>query len=252
MSFLQSRTNLGPQGIGKPVARKEDDRLLRGEGRYTDDFNLPGQAYASVVRSPHAHARIRSIDARESLAMPGVLAVLTGRDAAQDGLKPVPFRPITPNPHEVQLKASFLAPYPLLPTDKARFVGQALAIVVADSVMAAKDAAEHVLVDYEPLPAVTTTTAAAEGPRLWDSPNVCADTTVGSPVEDAFKRAAHVVALQTSMNRVTGVPMEPRAALGRTTNKRSGTWSTRPAPARTVRAPRSPVRSGCPRARYAW
>ena len=97
--------------------------------------------------------------------------------------------------------------------------------------MAAKDAAEHVMVDYEPLPAVTTTTAAAEGPRLWDSPNVCADTTVGSPVEDAFKRAAHVVALQTSMNRVTGVPMEPRAALGRTTNKRSGTWSTRPAPA---------------------
>ena len=78
MSFLQSRTNLGPQGIGKPVARKEDDRLLRGEGRYTDDFNLPGQAYASVVRSPHAHARIRSIDTSEALAMPGVLAVLTG------------------------------------------------------------------------------------------------------------------------------------------------------------------------------
>ena len=121
MSFLQSRTNLAPQGIGKPVARKEDDRLLRGEGRYTDDVNLPGQAYAGVVRSPHAHARIRSIDAREALAMPGVLAVLTGRDAAQDGLKPIPFRPISPNPHEVQLQASFLAPYPLLPTDKARF-----------------------------------------------------------------------------------------------------------------------------------
>jgi carbon-monoxide dehydrogenase large subunit len=214
MSFLQSRANLALQGIGKPVARKEDDRLLCGQGRYTDDFNLPGQAYASVVRSPHAHARIRSIATNEALAMPGVLAVLTGLDAAQDGLKPVPFRPITPNTHEVQLKASFLAPYPLLPTDKARFVGQALAIVVADSVMAAKDAAEHVLVDYEPLPAVTTTTAAAEGPRLWDAPNVCADTTVGSPVEDAFKRAAHVVALHTSMNRVTGVPMEPRAALG--------------------------------------
>ena len=214
MSFLQSRTNLAPQGIGKPVARKEDDRLLRGEGRYTDDFNLPGQAHASVVRSPHAHARIRRIDTRDALAMPGVLAVLTGRDAAQDELKPIPFRPITPNPHEVQLKASFLAPYPLLPSDKARFVGQALAIVIAESVMAARDAAERVMVDYEPLPPVTTATAAAEGPRLWDAPNVCADTTVGSPVEDAFRRAAHVVALQTTMNRVTGVPMEPRAALG--------------------------------------
>jgi carbon-monoxide dehydrogenase large subunit len=213
MSFLQSRTRLASEGIGKPVARKEDDRLLRGEGRYTDDVNLPGQAYASVVRSPHAHARIRSIDAREALAMPGVLAVLTGLDAAQDGLKPLPFRPITPNPHEVQLKASFLAPYPLLPSDKARFVGQAIAIVVADSVMAAKDAAERVAVDYDPLPAVTATAASAEGTRLWSSPNLCADTTVGIPVEDAFSRAAHVVALRTSINRVTGVPMEPRAAL---------------------------------------
>jgi carbon-monoxide dehydrogenase large subunit len=215
MSFLQSRTSLAPQGIGKPVARKEDDRLLRGEGRYTDDVNLPGQAYASVVRSPHAHARIRSIDAREALAMPGVLAVLTGREAAQDGLKPVPFRPITPNPHEVQLKASFLAPYPLLPADKARFVGQAIALVVADSVMAARDAAEHVTVDYDPLPAVTTTGAAADGPRLWASPNTCADTTVGDDlgVQRALKNALYVVSLETTMNRVTGVPMEPRSAL---------------------------------------
>ena len=215
MSFLQSRTNLAPQGIGKPVARKEDDRLLRGEGRYTDDVNLPGQAYAGVVRSPHAHARIRSIDAREALAMPGVLAVLTGRDAAQDGLKPIPFRPISPNPHEVQLQASFLAPYPLLPTDKARFVGQAVALVVADSVMAARDAAEHVMVDYEALPAVAATASAGEGPRLWESPNVCADTTIGNELEvqRAMKSAKYVVDLVTTMNRVTGVPMEPRSAL---------------------------------------
>ena len=213
-SFLQSRTQNASQGIGKPVARKEDDRLLQGQGCYTDDFNLPGQAYASVVRSPHAHARIRSIDAKEALAMPDVLAVLTGNDAAQDGLKPVPFRPVSPNPHEVQLKTSFLAPYPLLASDRARFVGQAVAMVVASSAMAAKDAAEQVAVDFEPLPAVTATAAAAEGPRLWDSANVCSDTTVGSSVEDAFKRAAHVVTLETTMNRVTGVPMEPRAALG--------------------------------------
>ncbi|HJY74979.1 MAG TPA: hypothetical protein VKE95_00025, partial [Burkholderiales bacterium] len=124
MSFLHSRTQQAREGIGKPVTRKEDARLLRGAGCYTDDFNLPGQAYASVVRSPHAHARIRSIDASRAAAMPGVLAVLTGEDVARDGLKPIPFRPVTPNPHEVQLKASFLAPYPLLPADKARFVGQ--------------------------------------------------------------------------------------------------------------------------------
>jgi carbon-monoxide dehydrogenase large subunit len=214
MSFVQSRTKSASQGIGKPIPRKEDERLLRGEGCYTDDFSLPGQAYASVVRSPHAHARIRSIDAKDALALPGVIAVLTGSDAAQDGLKPVPFRPVSPNPHEVQLKASFLAPYPLLPADRVRFVGQAAAIVVAENAMAAKDAAERVAVDYEPLPAVTATRAAAEGPRLWDSPNVCSDTTVGNSVEEAFKRAAHVVALETTMNRVTGVPMEPRSALG--------------------------------------
>jgi len=214
MSFLQSRTNLAAQGIGKPIPRKEDERLLRGQGCYTDDVNLPQQAYASVVRSLHPHARIRSIDTKDALGMPGVLAVLTGNDAAQDSLKPIPFRPVSPNPHEVQLKASFLAPYPLLPADRVRFVGQAVAIVVAENAMVAKDAAERVTVDYEPLPAVTATAAAAEGPRLWGSPNVCSDTTVGTPVEDAFKRAAHVVMLETTLNRVTGVPMEPRAALG--------------------------------------
>jgi carbon-monoxide dehydrogenase large subunit len=213
MSFLQSRTKDALQGIGKPIPRKEDERLLQGKGCYTDDVHLPGETYASVVRSPHAHARIRSIDAKAALDMPGVLAVLTGHDALRDGLKPVPYRPVTPNPHEVQLKASFLAPYPLLPADKVRFVGEAVALVVAESVMKAKDAAEHVVVDYEPLPAVTQTASAAEGAGMWDAPNVCADTTVGVSVDDAFSRAAHIVTLETALNRVTGVPMEPRAAL---------------------------------------
>ena len=216
MSFLQSRTQRAREGIGKPVARKEDDRLLQGKGCYTDDFSLPLQGYASMVRSQHAHARIRSIDAAAALAMPGVLAVLTGEDAAHDGLKPIPFRPVTPNPHEVQLKASFLAPYPLLPADKARFVGQALAIVVAETAMVAKDAAELVAVDYEPLPAVIRPPASGDGPRLWDSPNLCSDTSVGNlaEVDAVMKGAPHVVSLESTMNRVTGVPMEPRAALG--------------------------------------
>jgi aerobic carbon-monoxide dehydrogenase large subunit len=216
MSFLQSRTRRAREGIGKPVARKEDARLLQGKGCYTDDFNLPGQAYASMVRSPHAHARIRSIDAAAALALPGVLAVFTGEDAVRDGLKPIPFRPVTPNPHEVRLNASFVAPYPLLPVDKARFVGQALALVVAETAMAARDAAERVTVEYEPLPALVAPAASGDGARLWDAPNVCADTTIGSisAVEAAMKSAAHVVVLETKMNRVTGVPMEPRTALG--------------------------------------
>jgi carbon-monoxide dehydrogenase large subunit len=214
MSFLQSRTQRAREGIGKPVARKEDERLLQGKGCYTDDVNLPDQAYASMVRSPHAHARIRSIDAAAALAMPGVLAVLTGQDAAHDGLKPIPFRPVTPNPHEVRLEASFLAPYPLLPADKARFVGQAVAIVVAETAMAAKDAAEHVNVDYDELPAVLGSPASEDGTRVWDAPNICADTTIGGSIEEAFGRAAYLVSLETKINRVTGVPLEPRAALG--------------------------------------
>ncbi len=206
MSFLQSRSAQAAEGIGKPLPRKEDDRLLRGEGRYTDDLHLPGAAYASLVRSPHAHARIRRIDASEALALPGVLAVLTGADAERDGLQPIPFRPITPNPHEVQLKASFITPYPPLPCDKASFVGQALALVIAETASGAKDAAERVQIDYEPLPAVMGLSA----------DNVCVDTTIGDfqKVAEAFGRAAHVVRLRTAVNRVTGVPMEPRSALG--------------------------------------
>jgi carbon-monoxide dehydrogenase large subunit len=133
---------------------------------------------------------------------------------------------VTPNPHEVQLKASFLAPYPLLPADKARFVGQALALVVAESALAAKDAAERVSVDYEPLPAVIAPAASADGVRVWDSPNLCADTTIGevAEVDAAMKRARHVVVLQTTINRVTGVPMEPRTALG-TYDERTGRYA---------------------------
>src|SRR5712692_716151 len=218
MSFLHSRKASAREGIGQPVPRKEDERLLRGAGCYSDDFSLPGQAYASMVRSPHAHARIRGIDIAGALAAPGVIAVLTGRFAALDGLKPIPYGPIAPNPHEVQLKASFLAPCPPLPADRARFVGQAIALVVAQTVAAAKDGAERVEVDYEPLPAVVATRDAADGPLVWSESgsNLCVDTVAGdaTATESAFHRAAHVVRLETTLNRVTGVPMEPRAALG--------------------------------------
>ena len=158
--------------IGQPLRRKEDERLLRGAGCYADDVSLPGQVYACMVRSPHAHARILSIST--DLKMPGVLAVFTGKDAAADGLKPLPHKPVTVNPHEVVLKnrdgsAFQIPPYAVLPTDKARFVGEAVAMVIAETAMAARDAAEAVEVDYEPLAANTATTHAAGGRRAHSS-----------------------------------------------------------------------------------
>jgi carbon-monoxide dehydrogenase large subunit len=211
-------------GIGRPAIRKEDARLITGQGRFSDDVNVPGQAYAVMVRSPHAHARIRAIDTSQAEALPGVLAVLTGADAVKDGLKPIPHRPIM-GPPDIALgkrdaSDKFLSPHRVLPSDKARFAGEAVAVVVADSLAIAKDAAERVLVDFEPLPAVADTVEAAgpDAPRLWDeaSSNVCIDASVGDDVatQAAFKQAAHVVRFQSWIQRVTGVPMEPRAAVG--------------------------------------
>jgi len=204
--------------IGKPLPRKEDDRLLTGRGAYSADLTLAGEAHAAIVRSPHAHARIRGIDSAAAAAMPGVMAILTGRDAAADGLRPIPFKPISPNPHEVPLQSDFLPPYPVLPAERARFVGEAVAIVVAQTRNQAKDAADAVEVDYEPLDQATNTTAAAraDSPRLWsETANLCVDVERGdrAAVDAAFARAAHVVRLETQVNRVTGVPLEPRVAV---------------------------------------
>jgi len=186
--------------IGKPLPRKEDDRLLTGRGAYSADLTLPGEAHAAIVRSPHAHARIRGIDSAAAAAMPGVMAILTGRDAAADGLKPIPFKPISPNPHEVPLQSDFLPPYPVLPAERARFVGEAVAIVVAQTRNQAKDAADAVEVDYEPLDQETNTTAAAQAdsPRLWsETANLCVDVERGdrAAADAEFARAAHVVRL---------------------------------------------------------
>jgi len=209
--------------IGEPVVRKEDAELLTGQGRFSDDVNLPGQAYAVMVRSPHAHARIRGIDVSAVMAVPGVIAVLTGADAIEDGLKPIPHRPIL-GPPDIALgkrdaSDKFLSSHRVLPTDKARFAGEAVAMVVADSLGAAKDAAERVTVDFEPLPAVSETinAIAPDAPLVWDEArsNVCVDAEVGDAAATAraFERATHIVKLQTWVQRVTGVPLEPRAAI---------------------------------------
>jgi aerobic carbon-monoxide dehydrogenase large subunit len=225
VSFLASRTHAAREGVGKPIVRREDPRLVTGAGCYTDDVSLPGQAHAGFVRSPHAHAAIGAIDVAEALKTPGVVAVLTGHDALADGLAPIPHKPIPTNPHEVPLTSRdgspfFVAAHAPLPADRARYVGEAVAMVVAETAAAARDGAERVRVTWEPHPAAPTTAAAIEpaAPAVRDecASNVCVDSVAGNAeaTDAAFARAAHVVRLDTRVNRVTGVPLEPRATVG--------------------------------------
>jgi carbon-monoxide dehydrogenase large subunit len=212
-------------GIGQPVRRREDPRLLTGRGRYSDDINVPGQAYAVMVRSMHAHARIRSIDVATAMAAPGVLAVLTGRDMLADGLKPIPHAVRTGHPADIQLENAdgsppFIPPHYPLVTDAVRHVGDIVAMVVAANRAAAKDAAELVMVDYDELRAVVHSrdALAPDAPPVWPdaTSNLCLDATVGdaAAAATAFAAAAHVVRFSTSVQRIAGVTMEPRAAIG--------------------------------------
>ena len=216
--------NIG-SNIGQPVRRKEDLRLITGKGRFSDDVNLPQQVYAVMLRSAHAHARIRSIDSKKALALPGVIAVLTGTDLRADGIKHIPYNVFTLHPAEVQLANTdgtppFVTPCYSMAIEKARYVGEVVAMVIAQTVDKAKDGAEQIEVDYEVLPAVTATRAAAQpdAPRLWDeaTSNVCVDAEVGAKeaTAAAFARATHIARIETWIQRVTGVPMEPRAAVG--------------------------------------
>ena len=202
--------------IGDAVRRDEDYRLLRGRGRYLDDVDAPNQARACVLRSPHAHADIRAIDTGAALAMPGVLAILTGEDLAARGLGSV--RAMVPS-RRADGSPGFKTPQPLLARDRVRMLGQAVAFVVAETVERARDAAEAIAVDYAPLPAlVTADDALAPGaPAIWeDNPGNEAFThRVGdeAAVAEGFAHAAHVVRHRVCVNRVTGNPMEPRGCL---------------------------------------
>jgi carbon-monoxide dehydrogenase large subunit len=215
----------GYRFIGKPMPRKEDARLITGKGRFTDDFSLEGQAYAAMVRSPYPHARILAVDAARAKTMPGVLGVFTGADCAADGLKPIPHDPLPKTKFDMKLAARgggavFIGPHALLPADKARHVGEAVAMVVAETKALAMDAAEAVAVSYEELSFVLhSENAMAPGaPAIWDEvpDNVPVDTQFGdaAATDAAFAGAAHVVKRKFHVGRVTGVPMEPRAALG--------------------------------------
>ncbi|HWD57088.1 MAG TPA: xanthine dehydrogenase family protein molybdopterin-binding subunit, partial [Stellaceae bacterium] len=209
-------------GVGQSPVRQEDARFLTGRGRFGDDLNLPGQAVAYVLRSPHAHAEIAAIDTAAARRSAGVVAVLTAADYLADGNRAMLHAPASQSPPDIALansdRSAIAVPQQMpLAGGRARFVGEAVALIVAETLAQAKDAAELVAVEYCPLPAVTTALAAAEpgAPELWDGRNVVVDALVGdgAATEAAFARAAHVARLDTHVQRVTGVPMEPRAAL---------------------------------------
>jgi carbon-monoxide dehydrogenase large subunit len=211
-------------GIGSSPRRREDQRLITGAGSFGDDFTLPGQAFAAIVRSPHAHAILRRIATKRACALSGVLAVLTAADYLADGLKPLIYSPFTVSPPDITLRnrdgeAVFIAPHYPLAADRVRFVGEGVALVVAETLATAREAAELVDVEYEPLAASAEGVDAAKpgAVRIWPemASNVALDADVGdaAATEAAFGRAAHVVRVDTKVPRVTGVTMEVRTAL---------------------------------------
>jgi carbon-monoxide dehydrogenase large subunit len=203
--------------IGRSIARSEDFRLVRGQGRFTDDLAFPGEAFLYVLRSPHAAARIRSIDVEAARKTPGVLAVLTGEDCIRDCLDVIPSRV---QRHLPDGSPHVAPPYRALAVNAVHHVGDAVAAVIATSQLAAKDAAERIVVDYESLPAVTRTREASKpsAPPVWDEApnNVCFVYELGdrAGVDAAFARAAHVTRLEFDISRVSANPLEARNAIG--------------------------------------
>src|SRR6266403_1659911 len=204
---------MGQFGIGQPIKRFEDVRLVRGEGRFHDDVNLSGQAHAVIVRSIHAHARMLAIDAARALRAPGVLAVLTGSDVAHLGTMKMLLHRKRPDGSPM-----FAPPHRGLTRERARYVGDPVAMVVAETLAQAEDAAESVRIDYEPLPSVTSTAEAVGGPPVWDEcpDNISNVHEVGdrAATEAAFARAARVIRRRYVITRVHAQYMEPRGALG--------------------------------------
>ncbi len=208
---------MGEFALGQAVPRFEDPRLLRGGGRYVDDMVLPRMAFGHVLRSPHAHARIRSIDATSAKAAPGVLAVVTGADWEASGWGDLP---TASGNKRRDGSAAYRPRYPALVKDRVRWVGDYVAFVVAESAHQAADAAELIAVEYEPLPAIVSTAEALQpgAPRVWDD---CPDNISfvylegdKAAADAAFERAAHVIRHRFVVNRVTAATMEPRGCIG--------------------------------------
>ncbi len=208
---------MGEFGISQPVPRTEDPRLLKGAGRFADDVQLSGMVHGYVLRSPHAHARIKSIDTQAAKAAPGVLEVLTGADyqAAGHGNMPPPMPPIR-NTEGIEI---FGTPHGALATDRVRYVGDIVAFVVAGTLAQAKDSAELIDVVYEPLPANTATAGArdADTPAIWDErpDNLCLVHEEGdkAATEAAFAKADHIHRQRFHINRVLANTIEPRGCV---------------------------------------
>ena len=203
-------------GISQPMRRREDARFLTGRGTFADDVAVAGQAYAAFVRADHSHAEIRAIDTAAAAAMPGVLGVFTGEDLRAAG---VGFVPCMPPPPGVELAVPVDTPRPGLAQDRVRHVGEAIALVVADTEARAIDAADRVIVDLAELPAVVSIAdALAPGaPLIWDAApgNVGLEWRMGerAEIDAAFAAAAHVTRLELVNNRLVGNPMEPRTSI---------------------------------------
>ncbi len=205
--------------IGQPLLRQEDARLLRGEGRYSDDHRTDASAHLVVLRSPHAHARITAIDVAAAKAMAGVLMVATGQDYADAGLGG-PHTNLPPLGAASRLRDGVINPPNLiLARDRVRMVGEPVAIVVAETPAQARDAAEAIAVTYHPLPGVTDLAAALapNAPQIWDEApgNRCCEIEIGNAAacDAAFAAATHIISCALVNQRIYGCPMEPRAAL---------------------------------------
>src|ERR1700756_3567426 len=207
---------MGVEGIGASVVRKEDKRFITGKGRYVDDIKLVGMSYAQFIRSPHAHAKVKSIDASAALKMPGVLAVLNGKELVDDKIGNLICGWAITSKDGSAMK---MGAWPAMAPETVRFVGQAVAVVIAETKNQARDAAEAVVVNYEELPAVADIRAAIKpgAPQLHpEAPgNVIYDWHLGdeAAVKAAFAKAANVVSLDLTNNRLVPNAMAPRAAI---------------------------------------
>src|ERR1700740_3577551 len=207
---------MGVEGIGASVVRKEDRRFITGKGRCVDDIKLVGMTFAHFIRSPHAHAKVKSIDTSEAMKMPGVIAVLNGQQLVDDKVGNLICGWAITSKDGSPMK---MGAWPAMAPETVRFVGQAVAVVIAESKNLARDAAEAVVVEYEELPSVPDIYAAIKPGAAQLHPeapgNVVYDWVLGdeNAVKDAFAKAANVVSLEMTNNRLVANAMEPRAAI---------------------------------------